>query len=311
MRIVIAGGTGFLGRAVALALSAEGHDIVVLSRRPEQARRRLPGSIELHRWDMNADGNWRTALEKTGAVLNFCGEIIAGVRWTQKKKDRIVASRIEPTKALVSAVAKIKSRPAVFINASAIGYYGDQGDRLVEESTGPGSGFLAELCVAWEDAALQMRESGVRVVTPRIGLVLGEHSSAFGMLLFPFKLGLGGRIGNGRQWMSWIHLADLVGLVKLALERESIDGALNATSPGAVTNAEFTRILARRLHRPAILHVPAPLLKIVLGEMGSIALAGQRVVPQKALAAGYRFRYADLGAAFDQMFANVAGTAAS
>jgi hypothetical protein len=230
------------------------------------------------------------------AIVHLAGEPVAQ-RWTGEVKKRIYNSRVDGTRKLVSAMGDLQNKPAVLITASAVGYYGDRGDEVLMEDSAPGKDFLAQLCVNWEEEATRALEFGVRVVRIRIGIVLGRDGGALKQMLTPFRLGIGGRLGNGCQWMPWIHVDDLLGLFVFAAENASIQGPLNGSSPEPVTNAEFTRRLAQALHRPAMLRVPKFALKLVLGEIADFALASSKVVPDAPTRSGFKFAFPELGEA--------------
>jgi hypothetical protein len=230
-------------------------------------------------------------------VVNLCGAGIADRPWTARRRAELVDSRLLPTRALVEAIGRRRRKPKVLISASAVGYYGDRGGEALREDSAPGSGFLAELCARWEEEARRAEALGVRTVLLRIGVVLGAEGGALKRMLPPFKLGLGGRLGTGGQWVPWIHADDAAGLILFAIGDEACRGALNAVAPEAATNAEFTRELGAALGRPAPFPVPAAALRLALGDMSQLVLAGQRAVPEAARAAGYSFRHATLGSA--------------
>jgi hypothetical protein len=232
------------------------------------------------------------------AVIHLAGEPVAQ-RWTGAARRKILESREEGTRRLVASLRN--HPPNVLVSASAVGYYGSCGDEILTEQAPPASDFLGQVAVAWEREALEAEKLGVRVVRLRIGMVLGAGGGALARMLLPFRLGVGGRIGNGRQWMSWIHIDDLCDLIAFVLPESTLRGALNATSPNPVTNAEFTQALARAVHRPALLPVPAFALKLLFGEMAEVILASQRVIPQAALRAGFEFRYPDIASALLQI----------
>jgi uncharacterized protein len=276
MNIAITGASGFVGSHLIARLGADGHSTRAISLRSAP----MPGS-----------------LEGCDAVVNLAGENIAQ-RWTEAAKRRIRESRVRGTQALVAAMRA--HPPNMLVSASACGYYGSRGDELLTEGSRPGKDFLSQVCVDWEREAHRASDVGVGVVTLRVGVVLGTGGGALARMLAPFKLGMGGRIGTGRQWMSWIHVDDLCDLILFVLRRSALvaeQGVLNATSPNPASNADFTRELARVLHRPAVLPVPALALKLLFGEMAQVLLASQRVIPEGALRAGFPFRYPEIGAA--------------
>ena len=236
------------------------------------------------------------SMPRLDAVVHLAGEPIAQ-RWTQPAKKRIYTSRVEGTRQLVSAIGRLRHKPTVLVSASAIGYYGDRGDETLIERSAWGNGFLTGVCRDWEREALRAREFGLRVVTPRFATVLGREGGALPRMLTPFRYGLGGKFGDGRQWMSWIHMEDLLRLLLFAIENPAVSGAINASSPRPVTNAEFTSTLAAALHRPAILAVPKMALRLALGEMSTVLLGSLRVLPQRTEQMGFRFEQPKLARA--------------
>ncbi|MGX5728908.1 TIGR01777 family oxidoreductase [Pseudoxanthomonas beigongshangi] len=285
MRILLNGGTGFIGRALCARLLAGGHRLTVWSRQPALARQRLPGVAVIE--DLAEAG-------EIEAVVNLAGEPLVGRRWNADQKQAIRDSRLGTTAKLIRWMAPQLRRPHVLVSGSAIGYYGPHDDLLLDESTAPGDDFAAVLCRDWEYAAMQAEDLGLRVCRLRTGIVLGADGGALGKMLPPFRWGLGGPMGDGRQWMSWIHREDLVSLIVWLLERESAGGAYNGTAPEPVRNRDFARCLGRVLHRPAWLPAPAPLLRLALGEAAQLMLTGQRVIPMHALVEGFRFRFPEL-----------------
>jgi uncharacterized protein (TIGR01777 family) len=286
MRVLVTGGTGLVGKKVCDALRAAGHAVTVVSREPG----RVPGpSVG---WD-----GIRPAVAESDAIVNLAGESVADGRWTAARKADIHRSRIEATRALVRAVEQATTRPKVLINASAIGYYGPRGDEALDEAARPGDDFLARVCRDWEAEAVMAEPLGLRVVRLRIGVVLAPDGGALASMLIPFRACLGGPIGGGAQWMSWVHRDDVVGLVGEALGNEAYAGAVNATSPHPVTNRDFAQALGRTLGRPAVLPTPGFALRLVLGEMASMLLNGQRVLPAVAERNGYAWRHPELAAA--------------
>jgi len=289
MRTLITGATGFIGCALCHELRRQGHQLTVLARRPERVATLCGPGIATFR----SLTEWSPELH-FDAVLNLAGEPIMARRWTAARKQVLWDSRVTLTAQLVERMAAAQRKPEVLISGSAIGVYGDQGDRTLDENSPGGSGFSAELCLAWEQAANAAEALGVRVCLLRTGLVTGKNGGFLARMLPPFKLGLGGRIGDGQQWMSWIHLADHVALTRFLLESPVARGAFNATAPQPVTNAEFTRELAKTIKRPAILPIPAWLLKLGAGEMAELLLGSQKVLPRKALASGFEFAFPNL-----------------
>ena len=299
MRIVVTGGTGFIGRPLCQRLVELGHAVTALTRDPATARARLAPPVSVIGWQgsRGATGELMTALGNAEVVINLAGAPIAKGRWTEQAKDRLRRSREGMTSALVDALAKLRARPVLLISASAIGYYGPRQDEPLREDAPSGAGFLASLCREWEAAARAAERLGVRVVLPRIGVVLGKNGGALARMLPVFRLGLGGPLGNGTQWLSWIHLDDLIELLLFLLD-QAVGGPVNATAPHPVTNEEFSRVLGQTLERPVWLRTPAFLLKLLLGQMAEeLLLTGQRVLPARAEAMGFRFRYPTLSEA--------------
>jgi uncharacterized protein (TIGR01777 family) len=293
MRVLVTGASGFLGSAVSDALLARGDEIVGLSRDPERARRGNP-TVTWHAWNPTAERPPSSALEGVDGIVNLIGEPL-DQRWTEEAKRRIRDSRERATKNLVDAISAAEPRPKALVSQSAVGYYGDRGEALVDESTGPGSTFDSEVCVAWEAAAREAEKVGVRVVVVRSGLVLEPKHGLLKQLLLPFKLGVGGPLAGGDQYMPWIHVDDEVRLLLWALDSERVSGTYNAAAPHSVTNREFSKSLGRVLRRPAIVPVPELALKVRFGsELGEIAAGGQRVAPRRAVDDGFEFRHPEL-----------------
>jgi len=292
MRVVVSGGTGFIGSALVRTLLAAGHLPVVLSRNPERARRSLGSGVEAVGWDGGPAGAWQVAIDGADAVVDLAGESIAAGRWSAERKERIRSSRVDGTRALVEAIRSAARRPRVLLNASATGYYGPRGNEIVTEHDPPGADFLARVCVEWERAALAAEELGVRVALVRTGVVLGRGGGALPRMLLPFRLFLGGPFGSGRQGFPWVHLDDVVGIYCWALEQDGVAGPLNATGPQPLSNREFCRALGRVLGRPSWAPVPAFALKMMLGEMAEpLLLQGQKAQPVRTRELGYQFRF--------------------
>lgn len=292
MNITLTGASGFVGRRLMKLLAANGHALHVLSR---HGGTNLPPGVRLSVWDAMAGLPPETALRGAEAVIHLAGEPVAQ-RWTPEARQRIRESRVQGTRRLVEAIDKMPERPRVLVCASAIGYYGARGDEILTEASPPGSGFLPEVCVAWEHEAAAAEKLGLRVVRVRIGIVLARHGGALARMLPPFRMGFGGRLGSGKQWMSWIHLDDLCELLRFAVE-QPVRGAMNGVAPYPVPNAEFTRALATALKRTALLPVPPFALRLMFGEMAEVLLTGQRVSPKGTEEAGFRPRFAQLPAA--------------
>ncbi len=302
MRALVTGATGFVGRALLARLDGRP---VVLTRDPARARAVLGEGPELHAWDGAAPPP-ADAFRDVDVVFHLAGEGVASGRWTEERKALIRDSRVSGTRRLVQAMAELApstSRPKVLVSASAVGVYGDRGEEVLTESSSIGTDFLAGVCRAWEAEAMKAHPFGIRVILARLGVVLGSGGGALSRMLPPFRMGLGGRLGSGTQWMSWIHRDDLVGLLLHAAASGSPSGPMNAVSPEPVRNTDFTKALGRALGRPAMLPVPAFALRMALGEMAGFLLASQRVVPKAAEAASFPFRFPALDGALKEVLA--------
>jgi uncharacterized protein len=288
MKILVTGSTGLVGTALVKALASDGHTVQPLRVRADSMWRGIPETGELGGAGVGPD-----------AVVNLAGASIAGGRWTDKRKHLLRTSRIATTRALVKALAKTNARPRVLVSASAIGIYGDRGDEALTEKSKPGTNFLAGLAREWEAEALKAEALGIRVVLARFGVILARHGGALAKMLLPFKLGAGGRLGSGKQWMSWITLEDVVGVIRFAIENNAVRGALNVVAPQPAQNSDFTKALAKALHRPALFPAPSFALRLALGEMAdALLLSSQRVTPQVLEKLNYRFFYPELSSAF-------------
>jgi uncharacterized protein (TIGR01777 family) len=303
MKIVVSGGTGFVGRALCRSLARQGMNVTVLSRDSQQANTRPGSAVDIIRWDGTTTGPWERELDSASAVINLAGEPIAAGRWTPVRKQRIVDSRVKATELLVQAISRVSRRPPVFISASGVGYYGTSTDRVFDERDGPGSDFFADLCRSWEGAALMARSSGSRVVCLRIGMVLERDGGALRKMVPPFQAFVGGPMAPGTQWVSWIHRADLIGLIEWLLTHQQVDGPVNAVAPGAVVMKDFSAMLGAALKRPSWVPVPEFALRLTFGELASFMTTGQHVVPKVALERGYLFRYPQLDSALRSIFA--------
>ena len=296
MQITLTGATGFIGKRLVEHLLQEGHSLHVLARRNPHMDSRIHFAV----WDALTAEAPVEVLQRADAVIHLAGEPVAQ-RWTGEAKDKIRRSRLDGTRRLIEGLSTISHRPSVLVCASAIGYYGDRADERLTETSPPGQGFLPDLCVEWEKTADLAEALGIRVVKLRIGIVLGKGGGALKQMLPPFKMGAGGRLGSGRQWMSWIHLDDLVDLMSFAATIGKLSGPVNAVAPNPETNAEFTKTLARTLRRPAFMPVPSFAVRALFGEMSEIVLASQKVIPLAAMNAGFTYRYRLLAEALENL----------
>ena len=308
MRIVIAGGTGFLGSPLAEVYAEEGHDVRILTRSlpPGNSRHEsgtgVPGITRIG-WNPDGrSGPWAPTLDGADALINLAGESIGDRRWTPQRKAILRDSRILSTRSLATTIASVRTPPAVFVSASGVNYYGASGDERKTESAPPGTGFLAALCEDWEKEANHASRTGTRVVLLRAGVVLERSGGALPRMITPYRFFVGGRLGSGRQYFSWIHRLDWVEMVRWIVQTPEASGPINATAPYPVRNKQFAKALGSALRRPALLPAPAPALKLVLGEFAETLVTGQRVVPERALALGYHFRYPELDIAFRGIF---------
>lgn len=290
MRSLVTGATGFVGKRLLQALELP----VVLSRDAEAAKRSLGAQIQAFAWEPEKSSAPAQAFHGVDTVFHLAGDPVAQGRWTTEKKRRIRDSRVLGTKNLVDTMLALAEKPKVLVSASAVGIYGSRGEEILTERSSGAQGYLADVCREWEEAAARASEAGIRVVSLRIGIVLGPGGGAISRMLPPFRLGVGGPLGNGKQWMPWIHLDDVVGMMLHAAAHPEIHGPMNAAAPGAVTNKEFSKILGSVLSRPAFLPAPAFALRLALGEFADVLLASQRVLPRVAKDTGYNFRYPEL-----------------
>jgi uncharacterized protein len=296
MRIAVTGASGLVGSALVPSLVAEGHEV-------RRLVRRAPAALDETRWDPAAGAIDAAALEGLDAVVHLAGESIAGGRWTRARKEKLRSSRVGPTRLLAETLASLKRKPSVLVSASAIGYYGERGPAWLGESEPPSDDFLGRLSVEWEAAAAPAAQAGIRVVHPRTGIVLSPTGGALAKMLLPFRLGLGGVVGSGQQYFSWIALDDVVGAVLHLLAHGDLAGGVNVVAPAPVTNAELTRTLGRVLGRPTPVPVPALGLRLALGEMADAVLASARVRPERLLATAYAFRFPELEGALRHVLA--------
>jgi uncharacterized protein (TIGR01777 family) len=296
MRIIITGGTGLIGQALTNNLTADGHEVIVLSRTPEKVTN-LPSRAKAERWDGRTATGWGRLADGSRAIVNLAGENLASGRWNAERKQRIRISRLDAGRAVVEAVEMVERKPKVVIQASAVGYYGPRGNEEITEEDTAGNDFLAQLCVDWESSTVPVESLGVRRAIIRTGAVLSSEDGALPQLMLPFKFFVGGPIGSGQQWFPWIHLADEVAAIRYLLDNEAAVGPFNLSAPTPLTNTEFSRMLGRVLRRPAIMPTPGFAVRLVFGEMSTVVLNGQRVVPQRLQQLGFTFRFSEAEAA--------------
>jgi uncharacterized protein (TIGR01777 family) len=299
MKVVVTGGTGFIGTRLIEELLGAGHQVVVLTRHMSE---NLPVAVRQVVWDGKTHGPWAGEIDGAEGVINLAGEPIAARRWTEAQKHKILSSRIDATEAVVEAIRRAPRRPAVLINASAVGIYGDVPEGTVTEDHPPGKGFLADTCSRWEAQASAAKALGVRVAIMRTGIVLGDGGGALEKMLLPFRLFVGGPLGSGRQGFPWVHRDDAVGAILYVLSTPAVDGPVNISAPETLTMAQFCSILGHVLHRPSWLPVPSLILRIVLGEMSAVVLSGQKIIPRKLLDLRYNFKYPNAMQALKNIF---------
>jgi len=291
MRVVITGGSGLIGRKLAAELAAAGYEVVVLSRRPQEAQPALPAGVQVAAWDGRSAEGWAVWADGAHAIVNLAGSNIAQGRWTPERKQAILQSRLSAGYAVVQAVQQAAHKPQVVIQASATGYYGPRGDEIITGESAAGADFLARVCVEWERSSAKVAEMGVRHVVIRTGMVLSQEGGAFPKIVAPFRFFLGGPLGNGRQWYPWIHIMDEVGAIRYLIESDRALGAFNLVAPSPVTARDFARLLGEAMERPATVPVPAVIMQLMFGEMATILLHGQRAIPQRLQELGFRFQY--------------------
>lgn len=300
MRVIITGGTGMIGRALAKSLSDDGHEIIVLTRNPRQDAK-LPPGVQQVKWDAETAAGWGHLAEGAGAIVNLAGEALAEGRWNEERKKRIYTSRVNVGRAVTQAVAAASIKPGVIIQASGVDYYGNRGDEILPESAGPSAEFLSQVCFDWEASTAPVERMGVRRAVIRSGIVLSNEGGAWPRIVLPFKLFVGGPIGSGKQFWPWIHIDDEVGAIRFLIENENAQGAFNLCTPNPPRNKEFASTLGKVMGRPAIFPVPAIALKTVFGEMATVLLSSHRTIPQHLESLGYRFKYPTMESAFDQL----------
>ncbi len=300
MRILITGGTGLIGRALAARLAGAGHEAIVLSRDPRSATD-LPPGVRAERWDGKTGAGWSRLIHADTTIIHLAGAGVADERWTAARKREIRDSRIVSGEAVLAAIREAPERPRALLQSSAVGYYGPRGDERIDEDAPPGDTFLARICVEWEESTREAEALGIRRALLRTGLVLSLEGGALAKMLLPAKFGANGPLGSGRQGFPWIHLEDEIEAIHFLVERDDASGPFNLTAPNPVSQADFARALGRVLHRPSFLPAPAFALQLALGEMAEMLLSGHFVVPDRLLALGYRFRFPDLEGALENL----------
>lgn len=303
MRVIITGGTGMIGLALSRSFIQEGHEVIVLSRDPQRYERKMPDQVKLIQWDAKSAHGWLEFVNGAAGIINLAGVNIGESRWSEARKKAILSSRINAGRAVVEAVSLAENKPSWVIQASAVGYYGARGDEILTENSLAGEEFQSFVCQEWERSTEALDQMGVRRVIIRSGLVLDRKDGALPRMEMPFRFFVGGPLGNGQQWFSWIHLADEVQGIRLLIARMDLRGVFNLTAPNPVQNREFARILGETLRRPAFIPVPALALKILFGEMSRVLLTGQRVIPERLLNAGYQFHFPELSLALKDIYA--------
>jgi len=290
-KIIITGATGLIGKKLSDALIDRGDEVIIFTRNRETAKSLFPNAMECVEWNYQHPEQWKSKIENSDAVIHLAGTNVFAKRWSDSFKKEILESRELSTKNLVEAIGKSKNKPSVFISASGVGFYGDCGETILNEKSPKGNDFLAKVCEVWESESRKIGEFGIRNVQIRTGLVLSTEDGALKQMLPPFKLFIGGPLGNGKQWSSWLHIADIVGIYLLAIDNKNLSGAINAASPNPVRMEEFAKTLGKVLHRPSLISVPKIVLKIIVGEAAEVVLASQRIDVKKLLKSGYKFKF--------------------
>ena len=301
MKILMAGATGFIGKKLVKKLDEKGHEILVLTRNRETARFHIPIYCEIHEWDPEKSPLSTNSLKDVDAVINLSGENIASSFWTETQKRKLMDSRIMSVRRIVQAMGAMNEKPKVFISASAVGFYGNRRNEELKETSSAGEGFLSKICQSWENEITKSNDLGIRSVIFRLGMVLGHDGGALEKIIPAFKLGLGGKLGDGSQWMSWIHIKDFVDMIVYSLETDSTKGIINAVSPNPVKNIEFTKTLGRVVKRPTILPVPGIALKVGLRDLSDLLLYSQKVSAEKICKSGFEFKYPTIEEAFKEV----------
>jgi uncharacterized protein (TIGR01777 family) len=301
MRIIITGGTGLIGRSLSFDFVNAGHDVIVLSRNPSSYQEHFPSNVTLRSWDAESPSIWGDLLVDDVAIVNLAGSSIASSRWTDTQKNTIVDSRVKAGRAISEAVRQAKIKPKVLVQSSAVGYYGVQDDNIITEADPAGDDFLSDVCVQWENSTSELESMGTRRVIIRTGVVLDADEGALPRMVLPFRFFVGGSIGDGQQYLPWIHLFDEVKAIRYLIENEDAQGVYNLSAPNPVTNAQFAHILGRVLGKPSIMPTPAFAIRTLFGEMSTVVLDGQRAVPERLLQSGFKFKYEQLEEALDNI----------
>ncbi|HXU29031.1 MAG TPA: TIGR01777 family oxidoreductase [Thermoanaerobaculia bacterium] len=301
MRVIITGGTGLIGKALAARLAQEGDEPIVLSRDPEKAKADLPPGVRAEAWDGKTGAGWSNLIDAGTTIVHLAGAGVADERWTPSRKREIRDSRIVSGAAVLAAIREAPAKPRALLQASAVGYYGPRGDEPIDETEPPGDTFLAEVCIEWEESTREVEAQGIRRAILRTGIVLTPEGGALAKMLLPAKLGANGPLGSGRQGFPWIHLEDEIAAIRFLIDRDDATGPFNLTAPNPPTQAEFAKALGHVLHRPSFVPAPAFALRLALGEMADMLLDGHHVVPKRLLELGYRFRFPDLGGALGDL----------
>jgi uncharacterized protein (TIGR01777 family) len=300
MRVVIPGGSGMLGRRLAADLAGDSYEVILLSRAPERVGG-LPSGVKVERWDGRTADGWGHLADGSAAIINLAGESLAGGRWTDARKRKVVQSRTNAGAAVVEAVKAATAKPALVIQVSGVGYYGAHGEEELTEGDEPGGDFGAKVCVQWEAASAPVEAFGVRRAVIRTGVVLAPEAIALQRLMLPYRFFVGGRLGNGRQWFSWIHIADYVAGVRFLMDRADASGIFNLSAPEPLTNADLGKALGRAMGRPSWMPIPAAAMRLLFGEMSSVLLDGQRVIPGRLTEMDFRFRFPDVESALKDL----------
>ena len=303
MRVIITGGTGMIGRALAANLLKDGHEVITLSRDPQRHSGNLPPEVRIEWWDGRSAQGWGHLAEGAGAIFNLAGENLGERRWTKARKRAIIESRSQAGKAVTEAVFQTRHKPGVIIQSSGVGYYGLHTDEIITENSSPAEDFMSQICQQWEPATAPVEQAGVRRVVTRSGVVLSREGGAFPRMLMPFNFFVGGRLGSGQQWISWIHLRDEVAGLRYLMDNPQASGVYNLTSPYPIKNVDFERAIGQATHRPAIIPTPAFAIRLLFGEMAITVLEGQRVVPERLEKEGFIFNFPRIEEALQDLLA--------